>query len=122
MSGGHFDYKQDEIGRIADSLEDELYSGDVDSYGYRRIGLGALDPDNSIKNPERMREYIIASVKVLRLAEILTHRFDWLISADDGEDSFYERLKDDLVRAGLWDAWHEWLMREGVDPREKGGK
>ena len=114
MSGGHFDYRQHDIGRIAETLEDELYARE-DSYDDRRIGLGALDPDNWIENPERMREYIIASVKVLRLAEILTQRFDWIISGDDGEDSFYERLKNDLVRAGLWDTWHEWLMREGKE-------
>jgi hypothetical protein len=30
------------------------------------------------------------------MAQIYTQRIDWLVSGDDGEDSFRERLKEDL--------------------------
>lgn len=30
------------------------------------------------------------------MAQIYTQRIDWLVSGDDSEDSFRERLKEDL--------------------------
>jgi hypothetical protein len=38
------------------------------------------------------------AVKHLRVAEIYAQRVDWLLSGDDGEDTFIERLKSDLVK------------------------
>jgi hypothetical protein len=35
-------------------------------------------------------------LEILRKAEIYAQRIDWLISGDDGEESFLERLKEDL--------------------------
>ena len=32
----------------------------------------------------------------LNLAQIYTQRLDWLFSGDDGEDSFFERLEEEL--------------------------
>jgi hypothetical protein len=32
------------------------------------------------------------------MAEIYAQRIDWLLSGDDGEDSFRERLKEDLEK------------------------
>ena len=34
----------------------------------------------------------------LNLAEIYTQRLDWLFSGDDGEDSFFERLEEELEK------------------------
>ena len=36
------------------------------------------------------------AVEVLRLAAIYVHRIDWMLSGDDGEDNFHERLAEDL--------------------------
>jgi hypothetical protein len=36
------------------------------------------------------------AVRVLRIAQIYAHRVDWYFSGDDGEESFIERLKEDL--------------------------
>ena len=38
------------------------------------------------------------AVKHLRVAEIYAQRVDWLLSGDDGEDTFIERLKSDLAK------------------------
>jgi hypothetical protein len=35
-------------------------------------------------------------VDLLKRAEIYTHRIDYLLSSDDGEQTFHERLKKDL--------------------------
>ena len=33
---------------------------------------------------------------ILKQAEIYAQRIDWLLSGDDGEESFHERLKEEL--------------------------
>jgi hypothetical protein len=35
-------------------------------------------------------------MKALRVAAVYTQRIDWLVSGDDGEESFLERLKEEL--------------------------
>lgn len=32
----------------------------------------------------------------MKQAEVYAQRIDWLLSGDDGEESFHERLKEDL--------------------------
>lgn len=77
MSGGHFDYKQRYFNEIKDSIERELnmYSND-----YNEI----------VK--EKMKEAIF----YLSVAAIYAQRIDWLISQDDSEETFLERLSEDL--------------------------
>ena len=45
--------------------------------------------------PETMSKFQEA-VRLLRQAHIYAHRIDYLVSGDDGEDSFHERLAGDL--------------------------
>jgi hypothetical protein len=35
-------------------------------------------------------------MKVLRVAAVYAQRIDWLLSGDDGEESFLKRLKEEL--------------------------
>jgi len=35
---------------------------------------------------------------ILRQAHVYAQRIDWLVSGDDGEDSFHRRLKHDLEK------------------------
>lgn len=37
-------------------------------------------------------------VEILKQGRIYTQRIDWLISGDDGEESFHERLKEELEK------------------------
>ena len=89
MSGGHFDYDQYRIGQIADSIQTLINSNDSeerDRWG-DRFGRGY--------KPEviaRFREAVVA----LRRAEVYAQRIDWLVSGDDGEESFLRRLAEDL--------------------------
>ena len=89
MSGGYFDYRQWVIDEIADEIEnviknndskEETEWGDVKGRGY----------------PEDIIESFRKAIKHLRLAAVYAQRIDWLLSDDDGEDSFRERLKEDL--------------------------
>ena len=36
------------------------------------------------------------AIKYLKIAQIYTKRIEWLLSGDDGEDSFHERLREEL--------------------------
>lgn len=83
MSGGAFDYQQYRIGEIAD---------DIDAVIRRRRDI---EKDPYSYKPETILQFKEA-VKALRRAEVYAQRVDWLLSGDDGEDSFHNRLRDDL--------------------------
>jgi hypothetical protein len=91
MSGGHFQYKQWEIGNIADEVEQLIIDNDseeLDHYGDRK---------GCSYSQETIEEFKKALV-TLRQAHIYTQRIDWLVSCDDGEDSFHRRLKQDMEK------------------------
>jgi len=91
MSGGHFDYKQWEIQNIADEVEQLILTNDseeLDEWGYRK---------GSHFTPETIAEFK-KGLTVLRQAYVYAQRIDWLVSGDDGEDSFLSRLKSELEK------------------------
>jgi len=79
MSGGYFDYHQYRIDDIAESIQNI-------------IGRNGSD--------EKFSDEIISEFKtaanLLRRAAIYAHRIDYLISGDDDEASFRDRLLEDL--------------------------
>ena len=89
MSGGHFEYKQYQLGYIADEIEQLIIDNDsdeLDRYGCRKGGG---------YTPETITQFR-AAVDALRVAQIYAQRVDWLVSGDDGEDSFHRRLSEDF--------------------------
>lgn len=89
MSGGHFDYQQCAIDRIADDVEHLIRDNDsteVNEYG---------DTIGRLYSPETMREFKAGFI-LLQEATIYAQRIDWLVSGDDSEDSFHSRLAEDL--------------------------
>lgn len=110
MSGGHFDYAQYRIADIYTDIEDyvnghELDEHDVQDYINDRW-LEDKEKDyihkhrHTIPNRYGYTEKTLAefrkAVEILKQAEVYAQRIDWLLSDDDGEESFHERLKDDL--------------------------
>jgi hypothetical protein len=77
MSGGHFNYDQYKIQQIADEVE-QLIINEVCPYSAETI--------------EEFKKGLLA----LKQAHIYTQRIDWLVSGDDGEESFHKRLKKEL--------------------------
>jgi hypothetical protein len=75
MSGGAFNYVQyqitDPVHELKDMAADEHW-------------------------PEDVRESMLKCIKVLQEASIRLHRIDWLVSDDDGIETYRERLKRDL--------------------------
>ncbi len=89
MSGGHFDYNQYRIAYIADEIEQLVRNNDnerLDEWN-QRIGRGY--DHNTITEFKK-------AIRILRIAEAYAQRIDWLVSGDDGEDTFLERLREDL--------------------------
>jgi len=71
MSGGHFNYRQREIGYIAESIQ---------------------------SHPDEIIEKFKEAVDILRKAEVYAQRIDWYLSGDDGDETFIKRLKEDLEK------------------------
>lgn len=89
MSGGHFDYDQYKIGYIADSIEQLILTNDdktLNEWGGQK-GRGY--------SPETIARFRDA-IEALKAAQIFAQRVDWLVSCDDGEDNFHQRLNDEL--------------------------
>lgn len=89
MSGGHFGYQQSRILEIRDELDEVIANNDNEGrneYG-EKIGHGY--------RPDTIAKFKIA-VRALEIAFVYAQRADWLLSCDDGEDSFHKRLTDDL--------------------------
>jgi hypothetical protein len=99
MSGGHFDYMQYRIGDIADSIQEEIdKSGKLITDEEREDSCFWGDNTHRYEHPEDIILEFKQGVHLLRMAEIYAQRIDWLLSGDDGEDSFRKRLKEDLER------------------------
>lgn len=82
MSGGHFGFKQFGIQEIAEELEAAIY----------RIGRKEDGYQFTDETAEKFQDAIVA----LKKANIYVQRIDWLLSGDDGEESFHKLLKEDL--------------------------
>jgi len=89
MSGGHFNYDQRRISDIAEDIRTLIENNDDDSldeWGDHR-GRGY--------SPETIARFKEA-LPVLERAYIYAQRIDWLVSGDDGEESFHKRLMEEL--------------------------
>jgi len=101
MSGGHFDYKQYVFREFADEVERELAKQgrdkDIESlWGsddyYKAYPQDLQYPTYSEDIQKRFRE----AIAIFKIAEIYATRIDWFLSGDDGEETFMERLLEDL--------------------------
>jgi len=75
MSGGYFNYKQFHIDQIADDIE---YLIENENYSEEVI--------------DEFKKGLI----IIRKAYTYVQRIDWLVSADDSEESFLKNLKKEL--------------------------
>ena len=95
ISGGHFNYEQYRIQRIADEIEQCILNNDSDKLDEYDYPLGRHYSKETIKEFEIGLDH-------LKKAIIYAQRIDWLVSGDDGEESFHERLKNDLEELPGW--------------------
>jgi len=107
MSGGYFNYDQNKIGYIADKIAYLIEKNGREKTDEELEDEGWRDPNWYKKYPEDLRHYeypeeviqkFREALKILREAEAYAQRIDWLISHDDGEETFLRRLKEDLEK------------------------
>lgn len=91
MSGGHFNYQQYKITEMAEEIDELIENNDStekDEFGYD-IGCHYT--------PETVAKFKEAAA-TLRRAAAMVQRVDWLVSGDDGEDSFHRRWDEELAK------------------------
>jgi hypothetical protein len=108
MSGGHFDYIQtrfewqiiDPIERLIENNGREKTKEELKEESWRSDDWYERYPEDRFyrKYPDDIVDEFKKAVQYLKIAQIYTQRIDWLISGDDGEDSFRKRLKEDLEK------------------------
>lgn len=103
MSGGAFNYYQYHINTIIDDIESVIHKNKK-PISYEE--LSNWEKNNyDVNNPPLYSEYsdktieeFKKGVNILKQAVVYAQRIDWLLSGDDGEETFHERLKEDLSK------------------------
>ena len=105
MSGGHFDYKQWHIQQIADSIERIIKNNgrkktdeEIEKENWHSPDWYERSPEDlyHYKYPDEVIEKFKEGVEILRKASIYAQRIDWLLSGDDGNESFLKRLEQEI--------------------------
>lgn len=79
-------YKRTDETLVFTSYTEEVYLDE--------LGREIYQPEYS---EETIKEFKNA-IRTLRMAQVYAQRADWLICGDDGEESFHERLAEDLAK------------------------
>jgi hypothetical protein len=87
MSGGYFEYKQYYMDQIAEDLERRIEKAKNKEEG--DFGYSYEESDKVIEKFEEILYHI-------KRAAIMAQRVDWYLSGDDGEESFFRRLEEEL--------------------------
>jgi hypothetical protein len=106
MSGGAFDYNQYKIGYIADQIEQTIIKNGVKKTpeeikdDWHNDEWYEKYPEDlfNYKYPDEVIEKMKEAVKALKIAQEYAQRVDWLLSGDDGEESFLSRLEENLKK------------------------
>jgi len=93
MSGGHFDYQQYRIREITDKIEQIILQN-----GKKKEQRASWEDEYYYQYPPEVIEKFKEGLTILKQAEVYAQRIDWLLSGDDGEETFFERLKEDLEK------------------------
>jgi len=97
MSGGHWNYQQYQVSAAAEDVRQIVATNDDERRDAWDVSRGRQYP------PEVLREFRVGAL-LMDLAHIYWHRMDWLLSGDDGEETFLSRLREDLqTRATMMD-------------------
>lgn len=106
MSGGHFDYIQYRFTDMYEDIEKIIRENGIEKSVEQ---IKADNPWLDLSDKKQLEWYkynynyskevideFKKGVELLKKAQVYAQRIDWLLSGDDGEESFLQRLKDDL--------------------------
>lgn len=129
MSGGHWDNQQWHIDNIADGIEQEVITSGKpiprSRWGYyeRQEYEETHKQPMNYAYPEPTLRRMEEAVYALKRASIYAQRTDYLLSGDDGEESFEERLSKELAELDSKSKMGEngvmyYVIDRGKDPYE----
>jgi len=86
MSGGCFNYSQDRIADIVEEIQEIIdMNGEPVGHKYKPATIA----------------HFADAVTTLKRAYAMAQRIDWLLSGDDGEETFMRRWDEDLRKLNL---------------------
>ena len=91
MSGGRFDYTEHHIRGIVESIQEE-----IDNNNTKWDGLFSESEWDGERYTKETIEEFKKGIEALRKAYIYARRIDYLLSGDDGEETFHRRLQEEL--------------------------
>lgn len=105
MSGGKWEYIQYRFTDVAEDI-DKLIEQNGQPKSEQELKEDSWHNDDwynkysedryHYKYPDEAIEEFKKAANAIRIAQIYMQRMDWLLSGDDGEESFLSRLKKDL--------------------------
>lgn len=105
MSGGRWEYVQYRFTDVIDDLKSLIEKNGKEKTKQEMKDEGWSDPHWYDKYPEDRYHYrypdevideFKKAVDIMSRAQVYMHRVDWLLCGDDGDESFINRLKDEL--------------------------
>ena len=102
MSGGAFDYIQYRVRDAVDTIAEEIHDNEKPPVENPDNEWDKYINDEFFANGgKRYTDETIAEFKngieAIEKAVVYMQRIDWLLSGDDSEESFHQRLKEDLA-------------------------
>ena len=104
MSGGKFNYIQYQFTDVIEELQNIIDNNGKELSKEEKRNI-SLDPEYFEKYPseayysewsnETIMQFKIGIVH-LKFAQLYLQRIDWLLSSDDSEESFHQRLQEEL--------------------------
>lgn len=105
MSGGKWEYVQYRLTDVIEDIEREIQKSGKPKTKEELKDESWRDADWYVKYPEDLNHYkypdeVIDEFKkgleLVKLAQIYIHRIDWLLCGDNGDETFLERLREEL--------------------------
>lgn len=104
MSGGHWGYIQQRLADVADDIDELIEKNgkpktkeELDESCYGADWYEKYPEDlNHCKYEDEVLEQFKKAGDAIRIAQVYIQRVDWLLSGDDGEETFLERIDKDL--------------------------
>ena len=107
MSGGHWDYIQYRFTDIAEDIDELIEQNgklksekELKEYSWHDEDWYNKYPEDRYhyEYPQEVIEEFKNAAQAVRIAQVYIQRMDWLLSGDDGEESFLRRIKEDLEK------------------------
>ena len=100
MSGGHFEYKQYQVDELAAEIDRVIAKVYKTREAVKNTPDDPCHPDYCWEKSYLFSDETLAKFAeardTLKRAGIMAQRVDWLLSGDDGEETFHKRWEEEL--------------------------